>query len=296
MLENSLLGVFNQLEDLFGVISLKTSIIWNLSHTRAFPLELWKHPKIKIQVNNISLSEIGKIELSANDINILFLQVSLSEWKTIQTKIKKEFELHPFLSVILVHSEDGGAQIQKDFDQNSRFLVLENPIRTQELRLILDRSIQAEFYKAAALEIGNSCLQNVGFFEGVFTLAHREYEDSKRENDALKSILQYEEQVKKSQAGINLALEKVTDLKNQEMIELHGRVKASEQLDVLRERELKQALELQKATEEVLNYSRIEEMNLDKILKAQDRLFQYTEQEIRDLVEENKALKAKLGM
>lgn len=80
------------------------------------------------------------------------------------------------------------------------------------------------------------------------------------------------------------------------MIELHGRVKASEQLDVLRERELKQALELQKATEEVLNYSRIEEMNLDKILKAQDRLFQYTEQEIRDLVEENKALKAKLGM
>ncbi|WP_411824898.1 hypothetical protein [Leptospira sp. 'Mane'] len=277
-------------------MSLKTSIIWNLSHNRAFPLELWKHPKIKIQVNNIALSEIGKMELSANDINILFLQVSLAEWKTIQVKIKKEFELHPFLSLILVHSEDGGEQIQKDFDQHSKFLILENPLRTKEFRLILDRSIQAEFYKAAALDIGNSCLQNVGFFEGVFTLAHREYEDSKRENDALKSILQYEEQVKKSQVGINIALEKVTDLKNQEMIELHDRVKASEQLDVLRERELKQALELQKATEEVLNYSRIEEMNLDKILKAQDRLFQYTEQEIKDLVEENKALKAKLGI
>lgn len=113
LLENSLLGVFNQLEDLFGVISLKTSIIWNLSHNRAFPLELWKHPKIKIQVNNISLSEIGKIELSANDINILFLQISLSEWKTIQTKIKKEFELHPFLSLILVHSEDGERKFRK---------------------------------------------------------------------------------------------------------------------------------------------------------------------------------------
>ncbi|MDF3818818.1 hypothetical protein P3G55_02840 [Leptospira sp. 96542] len=275
---------------------MKTSNIWNLSSQHPFPIEIWKHPKIKIQVNQIGLAELERIQISANDIHIFFLQVSGKEWSQVQNYIKKNVETNPFVSIILVHSEDAAVQIQEEVKTNAKYLVLENPIHTRELRIILDRVIQADFYKAAALEIGNSCLANVGFFEGVFSLAHQEYDDSKKENEALRSILKYEEQVKQSQAGINAAMEKVTDLKNQELIELHERIKISQQLDELREKELKQALELQKATEQVLNYSRIEEINLDKILRAQDRLFEYTEQEIKDLIEENMELKKKLGI
>ncbi|TGK48386.1 hypothetical protein [Leptospira bouyouniensis] len=275
---------------------MKTSYIWNLSQGRPFPVELWKHSKIKIQVNQIGLSELDQISITPNDIHILFLQVSFKEWKEIQAKIVSSFEVSPFVSLILISSEDGANQIQDMVQTQSKYLVLENPLHVRELRMILDRTIQSESYKAAALDIGNSCLENVGFFEGVFSLAHQEYEESKKENEALRSILQYEELVKRSQAGINSALDKVNDMKNQELIELHERVKAIEQLDELREKELKQALELQKATEQVLNYSRIEEMNLDKILRAQDRLFEYTEQEIKELVEENRALKKKLGL
>jgi len=275
---------------------LKTSLIWNVSENRPFPLELWKHPKIKIQVNQINIADIDKIKLSSNEFNFLFLQVSGAEWEKLKPTLKKEFDLQPFLSLIIVHSGDASEKIYEEVKSSSKYLVLQNPLHTRELRIILDRCIQTEFYKSAALDIGNSCLENVGFFEGVFSLAHKEYEDSKMENSALKSILDYEEQVKKSQIGINTAMDKVTDLKNQELIELHERVKASEQLDLLRETELKQALEIQKATEQVLNYSRIEEMQLDRILKAQDRLFEYTESEIRDLIEENKRLKQQLGL
>ncbi|TGK91800.1 hypothetical protein EHQ30_16545 [Leptospira brenneri] len=275
---------------------MKTSYIWNLSEGRAFPVELWKHSKIKIQVNQMDLSEIDRIAISPNDIHILFLQVTLLEWNKIQQTIATSFEGSPFVSLILISSPDGADQIQAAVQSQPKYLVLENPLHVRELRMILDRTIQSESYKAAALDIGNSCLENVGFFEGVFSLAHQEYEESKKENEALRSILQYEELVKRSQAGISTALEKVNDMKNQELIELHERVKASQKLDELREKELKQALELQKATEQVLNYSRIEEMNLDKILRAQDRLFEYTEQEIKELVEENKSLKKKLGL
>ncbi|TGL90419.1 hypothetical protein EHQ68_03020 [Leptospira congkakensis] len=275
---------------------MKTSYIWNLSHGRPFPVELWKHSKIKIQVNQMDLSEIDRISITPNDIHILFVQVSLAEWKQIQQTITSSFEVSPYLSLILISSPDGSEQIQELVQSHPKYLVLENPLHVRELRMILDRTIQSESYKAAALDIGNSCLENVGFFEGVFSLAHQEYEESKKENEALRSILKYEELVKRSQAGISNALEKVNDMKNQELIELHERVKASQQLDELREKELKQALELQKATEQVLNYSRIEEMNLDKILRAQDRLFEYTEQEIKELVEENRSLKKKLGL
>ncbi|XDD44867.1 hypothetical protein AB3N60_09000 [Leptospira sp. WS39.C2] len=275
---------------------MKTSYIWNLSQGRPFPVELWKHSKIKIQVNQIGFADLDQVSITQNDIHILFVQVSLKEWKEVESKIVSLFEGSPFVSLILVSSEDGAVQIQEMVHSKPKYLVLENPLHVRELRMILDRTIQSESYKAAALDIGNSCLENVGFFEGVFSLAHQEYEESKKENEALRSILQFEELVKRSQAGISSALDRVNDMKNQELIELHQRVKAIQQLDELREKELKQALELQKATEEVLNYSRIEEMNLDKILRAQDRLFEYTEQEIKELVEENRALKKKLGL
>jgi len=275
---------------------LKTSLIWNISNNRPFPLELWKHPKIKIQVNQFNFTDISKIKFSENEFNFLFLQANESEWNQIRSLLKTDFDSHPFLSLIIVHSPDASEKIYEEVKTNARYLVLENPLHFRELRIILDRCIQAEFYKSAVHDIGSSCLENVGFFEGVFALAHREYEDSKKENAALKSILDYEEQVKKSQVGINQAMEKVSDLKNQEMIELHERVKASEQLDELRAIELKQALEMQKATEQVLNYSRIEEMNMEKILKAHNKLFDYTEQEIKDLISENESLKKKLGL
>jgi hypothetical protein len=275
---------------------LKTSIIWNVSENRPFPLDLWKHPKIKLQVNQVSSSEISKIKFSENEFNFIFLQTTGGEWEKLRPVFKAELESNRNLSLIIIHSADSSEKIYEDVKALSKYLVLENPLHMRELRIILDRSIQAEFYKSAVHDIGSSCLANVGFFEGVFALAHKEYEDSKKENAALKSILDYEDQVKKSQAGINHAIDRVTDLKNQEMIELHERVKASEQLDELREKELKQAFELQKATEEVLNYSRIEELKMEKILKAHEKIFDYSDKEIKDLIAENESLKKKLGM
>ncbi|HMX33419.1 MAG TPA: hypothetical protein PKC66_14370, partial [Leptospiraceae bacterium] len=73
-------------------------------------------------------------------------------------------------------------------------------------------------------------------------------------------------------------------------------IKANEKLDLLREKELKEAIEIQEATEKALQYSRIEEMNMDKILRAHDRIFKYSEQEIKDLIKENIELKKKLGI
>ncbi|GBF49201.1 hypothetical protein LPTSP4_07110 [Leptospira ryugenii] len=275
---------------------MKTSVIWNVSDRKPFPLDLWKHPKITIQVNQVKTADIQSLSFDSHSFHFLFLQVNASEWKQLRPILKQSFDSQPYLSLIIVYSEDASEVIYDEVKTQSKYLVLENPLHTRELRIILDRSIQTEFYKHTALEIGNTCLENVGFFEGVFSLAHKEYEDSKKENLALKSILDYEEQVKKSQLGINSAMDRMIDLKNQELIELHERVKASEQLDQLREKELKQALELQKATEQVLNYSRIEEMQLDKILRAQDKLFAYTESEIKELIEENKRLKKQLGL
>lgn len=295
-LEQQFLEVLNQIESVYGAYKLKTSVIWNISNQRSFPIELWKHPKLELKVTNVPLETVGDIEITPDAIHIFFIHVSLKEWISISKKIETNFETHPFLSLILVASEDGSDTILEQTKTKSKIVILENPLHNRELRLIFDRAIQAEFYKKAALDIGASCLENVGFFDGVFQLAHQEYEDSQKENEALRSILKYKERVKKTNIDITTALEKVNALKNQELIELHERVKASETLDEMRERELKEARELQKATEQVLSYSRTEEMNMEKLIKAHDKLLDYSESEIRALLKENKELKARLGI
>jgi hypothetical protein len=295
-LDQLFMEVLARIETVYGAYKLKTSVIWNISSQIAFPIELWKHPKLELKVTNVPLETIDQVDLTPESIHIFFVNVNKEGWKSISKLIESKYETHPFLSLILIASEDASEEIQEQTKAKSKIVVLENPIHYRELRLILDRAIQAEFYKKAALDIGASCLENVGFFDGVFQLAHQEYEDSKKENEALRGILKYKEMVKKTNIDITSALEKVNELKNQELIELHERMRASETLDELRERELKEARELQQATEKVLSYSRTEEMNMEKIIKAHDRLLDYSEAEIRALLKENKELKAKLGM
>lgn len=275
---------------------MKKSVIWNISSKDKFPLEIWKHPKLTIELKHLSLSEATDLVVSDQEINIFYLRVTAKEWKDLREKFLKNFELHPFISIIILSTPDDPEVFNQELVSKSKFLVLENPIHLRELRIILDRIIQVEFYKNAAMEIGNGCLANVGFFEGVFSLAHKEYESKEQETEALLSILEYEEKVKINQDEINLALKKVDELKNLELIELHERIRAGELLDALREKELKSAIEEKKATERALEYSRVEEINQDKIIQAQDRLFSYTEKEILELLEENKKLKKQLGL
>lgn len=275
---------------------MKKSIIWNISSQEKFPLDLWKHPKIRIEVNGVSCEDAPNLVLSEDEINIFYLRVTNKEWNEVKDRFFKNFEIHPFVSIILISTPDDPDSIHAELSGRSKFLVLENPLHLRELRVILDRIIQAEFYKQAAMEIGNGCLANVGFFEGVFELAHKEYEETQKVNVALQSILKYEDKVKKNQDEINLAMNKVNELKNLELVELHERIRASEKLDELREKELKDVIEEKKATEKALEYSRIEEIHMDKIIKAQDRLFSYTEKEIMALLEENKSLKSKLNL
>lgn len=273
---------------------MKKSTIWNISSREKFPLELWKHPKLSIEVKHTHYLDSPNLVLAENEIHIFYLRITQAEWEEIREPFSKNFDVHPFVSIIILSTPDDPEVLNSEVAGKGKYLVLQNPLHLRELRVILDRIIQAEFYKQAAMEIGNGCLANIGFFEGVFELAQQECQDSRKENNALKSILGYEELVKKNQDEINRAMAKVSELKNLELLELHERIRASEQLDQLREKELKEVIEEKRATEKALEYSRIEEIHMDRIIKAQDRLFAYTEKEILSLLEEVKDLRSKL--
>ncbi|MGJ4789094.1 hypothetical protein [Leptospira koniambonensis] len=274
---------------------MKTANIWHITSGAEFPVHIWKHPRINIELRKVQLKDYRSIELDAQDINVFYVNTNLKEWSEIKEDFLKRFELHPFVALTIISSPEA-EEIYNKLSPKGKTEVLENPVQPRSLRIILDRVIQTEFFKMVANEIGNSCLANVGFFEGVFELANKEYKDTHKANAALHAILEFEVKIKKNNEDINKAIERVNELKNQELLTLHERLKVSEIIDNLKTMELKHALELKKATERALEYSSIEEIEMKNILEAHTKLFEYTEQEIKDLVEENKRLRKELGL
>ncbi|MEI1278871.1 hypothetical protein V6Z05_11125 [Leptospira venezuelensis] len=274
---------------------MKTANIWHITSGAEFPVHIWKHPRINIELRKVQLKDYRSIELDAQDINVFYVNTNLKEWSEIKEDFLKRFELHPFVALTIIASPEA-EEIYNKLSPKGKTEVLENPVQPRSLRIILDRVIQTEFFKMVANEIGNSCLANVGFFEGVFELANKEYKDTHKANAALHAILEFEAKIKKNNEDINKAIERVNELKNQELLTLHERLKVSEIIDNLKTMELKHALELKKATERALEYSSIEEIEMKNILEAHTKLFEYTEQEIKDLVEENKRLRKELGL
>lgn len=268
------------------------TIIWHVTSGKEFPLQLWKNPKVTIELNNISLAEWESMNFHRDEINIVFLHLTRSEWTNYREKMIKGLETHPQVQALFVcPTEEGFSE-----DSNGSYLVIEHPVHKLELKWLIDKSIQAEMYKRISLEVSTSCLSNIGFFEGLFELARKENQDRSEAVHAFEKILQYEQEIKKSQDNLNHAIEKVNQLRDRELLELHERIKATEQLEDFRREELKSILEIKEATEKVLEFSMIEERGMDKIIRAQDKLFQYTESEIRALLEENIELKKRLGI
>lgn len=278
-----------------GTLHMKKSIIWNISDGIEFPLDLWKHPKLAILINNVPLKDYASITLSPEEINILFVNVSKEKWEAIGYDFLKLYANKSEVTLTLI-APSGNENLSLNHIVRGNYEILESPIRKKEVRLIIDRTIQAEFYKSSAIEIGAGCLANIGFFEGLFELAHTEYKNSQEIISAFEKMLEYEAKIKLSNEEVNEAMKKVNEMRDAEMLELVETIKANEKLDALREKELKDAIEIQEATEKALQFSRIEEMNMDKIIKAQNRIFEYTDKEIKELVQENIELKKKLGI
>ncbi len=155
-----------------NTMSQKIAIIWHITSGKEFPIEIWNHPRVNIELSKVALDGLGAIDLLKADIHIFFLSVNLEEWNQVRESIRK-FELHPYASLIIIYSDEA-EKIKGVVPENGKIEVLEHPVHPRNLRLILDRTVQSEFYKLAANEIGNSCLTNIGFLEGVFELAQKE--------------------------------------------------------------------------------------------------------------------------
>ncbi|HNF13031.1 MAG TPA: hypothetical protein PK453_05135 [Leptospiraceae bacterium] len=267
-------------------------IIWNFSDKALY--ESAKPEKLQITEKKLKTKDWKNLEFDKTALNFVFAEFNESEWKELGDKFIEKFEFHP--EVILTLAVSSAAKNFPLKGDASRLLHLESPARIREIRYLIERTVSAEAYKKASIDMGASCLENIGFFEGLFDLARKEQKESKETVRALENILEYEGKMKQSQEQVNHAMETVNHLRDQEMIDLYERIKATENLELLREQELREALKTKEATEAALLYSRQEELHMDRIIEAHTKLFKYSEEEFKKLLRENIELKKRLGI
>ncbi len=267
-------------------------IIWNFSNTALY--ESAKPEKLQVTEKKLKINDWKNTEFDKTALNFVFAEFNESEWKELGEKFSEKFDFHP--DVILTMAVSPVAKNLPVKGDVSRFMLLESPPRVREIRYLIERTVSSEAYKKASIDMGASCLENIGFFEGLFDLARKEQKESKETVRALENILEYEGKMKQSQEQVNHAMETVNHLRDQEMIDLYERIKATENLELLREQELREALKTKEATEAALLYSRQEELHMDRILEAHTKLFKYSEDEFKKLLRENIELKKRLGI
>jgi hypothetical protein len=266
-------------------------IIWNINDGAVFPIDTPKLAKFDIQVQDVPYKEWKKSPLDPTKMNLFFINLNVSSLAEIQKELFSFIESNPPVQLTLLGLPSENKEI------NSKHIeIIEKPFRKKELKLIIEKSIQAVYYKYSTMEIGSAILENFSHFEGLFNLASKETKDANDSVKAFELILDYEKKNKVSSKRIYEAMSKVDEMKETEMLQLFDLIKANEKLNALREAELKDALATKDATEKALEFSKIEEINMQKIINAHDRIFEYTDLEIRQLVEENKELKKKLGI
>ncbi len=270
---------------------MTATVIWNISQNKNFPVEIWKHPKFELELKKLSINEIESINFNKDSINVLFFDISETDYKEKKSFLIKMIQSVSEISLMIFTGFEFNESDFGKFSNNTLFI---EKVKPNELKQLLDKTIQAEFYKKSVFEIGHACLANIGFYEGLFQLANKENRDSKDTLKAFELILDYEKQNKTNRDEIGKAMNRVEELKGTEMILLVDTLKATERLNKLREEELKEAIAFKDATEKALQFSRIEEINMQKIIKAQDKIFEFTDKEIRELIQENSDLKKKL--
>ena len=267
---------------------MQVSKIFHISEGREFPL-------IFNSSGPFRRAELPGIRPAKDVFHAFLLQCEAGHTEQIQESLKANRHLDDYPKIIVLPNEDYRAH-QQEISLIPRALVLDDEIRPHYLRIVLEQVLQQEYYRQLVYRLSHETRQRAGAFENLLELARSELQSSKEENQAYKSLVEYEADVRRFDQNVQNGIEEAHALKGQELVTLKTQLEAMEKLSDFRDQELKRAHAALNATEKVLDMSRKENIERDRIIAALDHLRIFTDKELHELVEENAELRKKLGL
>ncbi|MCB1138334.1 MAG: hypothetical protein KDK23_06230 [Leptospiraceae bacterium] len=269
--------------------------IWHISSGRRFPFDFQSVGRFQVELEELPPDEMPTINPDPQLIHLFCIQGENGQADYIRDLLEKSSDLIPYLRVLIVPENEYQEHLQ-GLRGNLRIALIDDSIRSDNLRLLLETLINNEYYRAIIQTFARDLRGQSRAFDGFRELARKELAQSKEESAAFQRLLDYESSYRDFEGKVEKAMQEALALKDREVVELTSRMQAMERLSEFRDKELKDARETLDAAQKALDLSRTENMEREKIIDALQRLNIYTDQEVVELFRENEELRKKLGM
>ena len=269
--------------------------IWHISSGRQFPFDFQSVGRFNVQLAEVAPDQMSSIQPEPDFIHLFCIQGETGQADYIRDLLEKATDLIPYLRVLIV-PEDEYQEHFTGLRGNVRIVLIDDSIRSDNLRLMLETLINNEYYRAIIQTFARDLRAQSRAFDGFRDLASKELAQSKEESAAFERLLDYESSYRDFEGRVEKAMQEALALKDREVVELTSKMQAMERLSDFRDKELKDARETLDAAQRALDLSRTENMEREKIIDALQRLNIYTDQEVVELFKENEELRKKLGM
>lgn len=275
--------------------AMYTVKIWHISSGRKFPFDFQSVGRFQVQLEELSPEKMPEISPDPSIIHLFCIQGESGQADYIRGILEKSADLIPYLRVLIVPENEYQDHLL-GLQGNVRLVLIDDSIRSDNLRLLLETLINNEYYRAIIQTFARDLRGQSRAFDGFRNLASKELAQSKEESAAFQRLLDYESSYRDFEGKVEKAMQEALALKDREVVELTSKMQAMERLSEFRDKELKDAKETLDAAQRALDLSRTENMEREKIIDALQRLNIYTDQEVVELFKENEELRKKLGM
>lgn len=274
---------------------METARIYHLSEGRSFPLEPGARGAFQLEAAHLQLADLPGLSISPSELSLLLIELSGAAALECLETLKKRRDLDDLPKLLLTGSE-AYRDVQSRAALAPRTYLLDDSIRPDHLRILLDLMLQLEHYRRSVNRLVHDSRAQGRAFETVMDLARAEMQSAREESGALRALVEYEATQRRFEDSLQQALDRANSLRERELVALKRQLEAAERLSEYRDRELKEVRAVANAQEAVLEFSRQEGIERERILTALDRLRSLTDRELMDLFEENQQLRRRLGL
>ncbi|MCB1173685.1 MAG: hypothetical protein KDK39_08975 [Leptospiraceae bacterium] len=269
--------------------------LYHVSPGKQHPLLFHAGGPLQIEVRELDTGELGTLAPDPNQLHFFLIHVSSTQLaEETLSLLKANPQIHIWPALLLMSAADY-ARLKARANLIPSTVAVADDIQLEPLRILVEQMLYQLHYHQLLHELSLEMRKRSTVFDRVLEMAHQELKDARAESAALKALLDFDGDMKRTADSLQAAMQEAWNWKDHEAITLREQLQMVEKLNVFREKELAQAHQTIQATEKALEMSLQENLDREKVIVAMNRLRSLSDHELMDLYNENQQLKDQLA-
>lgn len=271
---------------------MEKTAIWYITDSDAGRKIAANIRELGLSIQTLTVDELASADISFSMIHIIILDIVERPLADIIALARNDERINSYLKFIVLKK----SQIKQAALISMNMLHVEfisRPVNRREFILLLEKSIVVERYREMMKFVSKEAQERIDAFENLMDINRKDLFVSEKEKAAFEKIIEYEKHLMEEQARLNRAIRDFTFMRQRELFDMKGRIRAEEMLTELRRKELMDANSVIKAQESLINFSSKELHEANRIIDASEKVAELGRMEAISLHEQLKLEKEK---